>query len=94
LRLAGETCRVHEAAEGGIEIFHAGRLLPSRALFDKNPHVSQGAVVANKRLGAVLAKIQADHPERDRERLGCDSKLTLRQKERVRAAQAEASAPG
>lgn len=86
LGLAGETCRVHEAADGGIEIFHAGRLLPSRALFDKNPHVSQGAIVANKRLGAVLAKIQADQQERDRERLGRGSKLTLRQKERIRAA--------
>jgi transposase len=86
LGLAGETCRVHEAADGGIEIFHAGRLLPSRALFDKNPHVSQGAIVANKRLGAVLAKIQADQQERDRERLGRSSKLTLRQKERIRAA--------
>lgn len=94
LRLAGEICRVHEVADGGIEIFHAGRLLPSRALFDKNPHVSQGAIVANKRLGAVLAKIQADQQERDRERLGRGSKLTLRQKERIRAAQAEASAPG
>jgi transposase len=86
LGLAGETCGVHEAADGGIEIFHAGRLLPSRALFDKNPHVSQGAIVANKRLGAVLAKIQADQQERDRERLGRSSKLTLRQKERIRAA--------
>ena len=94
LRLAGETCRVHEAADGGIEIFHAGRLLPSRALFDKNPHVSQGAIVANKRLGAVLAKIQADQQERDRQRLSRGSKLTLRQKERIRAAQAEAAAPG
>ena len=94
LRLAGERCRVHEAADGGIEIFHAGRLLPSRAFFDKNPHVAQGAIVANKRLGAVLAKIQADQQQRDRDRLGRGSKLTLRQKERIRAAQAEASAPG
>jgi len=94
LRLAGEICRVHEAADGGIEIFHAGRHLPSRALFDKNPHIAQGAIVANKRLGAALAKIRADQQERDRERLGRGSKLTLRQKERIRAAQAEASAPG
>ena len=72
----------------------AGRLLPSRALFDKNPHVSQGAIVANKRLGPVLAKIQADQQERDRGRLDSGSKLTLRQKKRIRAAQAEAAAPG
>jgi len=94
LRLAGEVCRVQEAADGGIEIFHAGRRLPSRALFDKNPHVLQGAIVANKRLGAVLAKIQADQQERDRGRLGSGSKLTFRQKERIRAAQAETAAPG
>jgi hypothetical protein len=92
LRLAGEICRVHEVADGGIEIFHAGRLLPSRAFFDKNPHVSQGAIVANKRLGAVLAKIQADQQGRDRERLGRSSKLTLRQKERIRAARDRADA--
>jgi transposase len=91
LRLAGDVCRVHEDADGGIEIFHAGQPLPSRALFDKNPHVSQGAIVANKRLGAVLTQIQADQKERDRQRLSSASKLTLRQKERIRAAQARAS---
>lgn len=85
---------MHEAADGGIEILHAGRRLPSHALFDKTPHVSQGAIVANNRLGAVLTKIQADQRERNRQRQGRGSKLTLRQKERIRAAQAEAAAPG
>jgi hypothetical protein len=40
----------------------------------------------------VLAKIQADQQARDRERLGRGSKLTLRQKERIRAARDRADA--
>ena len=89
LALAGEPCRVHEAEDGRIEIFHAGKSLPYRVFFDKEPHVSQGDIVANKRLGAVLAQIQADQRERDRQRLA-NPKLTLRQKERIRAAQGRA----
>jgi hypothetical protein len=91
LRLAGEACRVHESEHGRIEIFHAGELLLCRVFFDQDPHVSQGAIVANKRLGAVLTQIQADQRERDRQRLA-SPKLTLRQKERIRAAQARAAA--
>ena len=92
LLLAGERCRVHEHEDGRIEVRHAGQLLPCRVFFDKNPHVSQGAIIANKRLGAVLAQIQADQQERDRQRMA-SPKLTLRQKERIRAAQARANAP-
>jgi hypothetical protein len=92
LLLGGERCRVHEHEDGRIEVRHAGQLLPCRVFFDKNPHVSQGAIIANKRLGAVLAQIQADQRERDRQRMA-SPKFTLRQKERVRAAQARADAP-
>jgi hypothetical protein len=67
-------------------------LLPCRVFFDKNPDVSQGAIIANKRLGAVLAQIQADQQERDRQRMA-SPKLTLRPKERIHAAQARADAP-
>ena len=91
LRLAGEACRIHEYEDGRIEILHAGQPLPCRVFFDKDPHVSQGAIVANKRLAAVLTQIQADQRERDRQRLA-SSKLTLRHKERLRAAQARAQA--
>jgi hypothetical protein len=91
LPLAGEPCRVHEAEDGRIEIFHAGKSLLYRVFFEKDPHVSQGDIVANKRLGAVLAQIQADQRERDLQRLA-NPKLTLRQKERIRAAQARAEA--
>jgi hypothetical protein len=61
-------------------------------LFDKNPHVAQGAIVENKRLGAVLAVIQQGQVERDRERLD-SKKLTLRQKERILLAQQRARTP-
>ena len=94
LQLAGERCHVHESEDGRIEVRHGGTILPCRAFFDKNPHVEQGAIVAHKRLGAVLTKIQADQRERDHRRLASPS-LTLRQKDRIRAAQtrAEAAAP-
>jgi len=67
------------------------RILPCRVFFDKHPHALQGASVAHNRLGAVLMQIQADQRERDRQRLASPS-LTLRQKERIRAAQQRASA--
>ena len=94
LLLAGQRCCIHEHEDGRIEVRHAGQLLPCRVFFDKAPHVSQGAIVANKRLGAVLSQIRADQQERDRQRLA-HPKLTLRQKERIRAARerADAAAP-
>ena len=94
LLLAGERCRIHEHEDGRIEVRHAGQLLPCRVFFDKVPRVPQTAIVANKRLGAVLSQIRADQQERDRKRLA-HPKLTLRQKDRIRAAreQADAVAP-
>lgn len=89
LRLAGARCRVHESEDGRIEVFHAGQRLPCRLFYDQDPHVTQGAIVANKRLGAVLTQIQAEQRERDRQRLARAS-LTLRQKDRIRAAQTRA----
>lgn len=64
LPLAGERCCIHESDDGCIEVRHAGKILPCRVFFDKDPHVEQGAIVAHKRLGVVLAKIQADQRER------------------------------
>ena len=92
LLLAGERCRVHEHEDGRVEVFHGGERLPSRVFFDKEQRVTDADIVANKRLGAVLAQIQRDQQERDRERLA-SPKLTLRQKERIRAAQVRAHAP-
>ena len=54
--------------------------------------VTQGDIVANKRLGAVLSKIQADQRERDEERLA-SPKVTLREKRQIRVARARAGAP-
>jgi ribosomal protein L15E len=62
---------------------------PCRVIFYKDPHAEQGALVANKRLSAVLTRIQADQQERDRQRLASPN-LTLRQKDRIRAAQERA----
>ncbi len=94
LPLAGERCRVHEHEDGRIEVRHAGKPLPCRVFFDKDPCVQPGAIVANKRLGAVLSQIRAGQQERDRQRLA-HPKLTLRQKDRIRAARkrADANAP-
>jgi len=84
LPLAGNRCRVHEHEDGRIEVHHEGRLLPSSVFIDPEPRVQQGDIVANKRLGAVLTQIQKDQQERDRQRLA-HPKLTLRQKDRIRA---------
>jgi transposase len=93
LRFAGKRVRVFEWEDGRVEIRCEGQLLPY-SLFDKNRCVDQGVVVENKRLGAVLSVIQASQAERDQVRLA-SKKLTLREKERIEAAQIAAglSAP-
>ncbi len=84
LPLGGKRVLVREWEDGRIEIRCAGRALPF-SIFDQHPHVAHGAIVENKRLGAVLAVIQAAQNERDRTRLASKS-LTLRQKDRILAA--------
>jgi len=91
LALAGRRVLVHESADGRVEIRCEGNLLPY-SVFDKQPLVASGEIVENKRLGAVLALIQAGQEERDQVRLA-SKKLTLRQKERLRAARAKACLP-
>ena len=88
LELRGQQCRVHAYADGRIELRHRGRSLPFRA-FDEHRHVTQGDIVSNKRLGAVLEKIQADQRKRD-EVLLAKPKVTLREKQRIRTARAQA----
>jgi hypothetical protein len=85
LARAGERCRVHEHADGRIEVFHGDERLPCRVFFDKEPRVRDADIVANKRLGALLTQIRADQQERDHRRLA-SPKLTRRQKDRIRAA--------
>jgi len=87
--LAGKRVRVHEWADGRAEMRAGEKSLPC-SLFEGNPRISQAAIVENKRLGAVLAVIQKAQIERDRQRLG-SKKLTVREKERIRAGWAEAA---
>jgi hypothetical protein len=75
---------------GRVEIYCDRRKLPCSTL-DKNPHVNPGEVVENKRLGAVLATIQLAQAQRDVVRLA-SPKVTLRQKERIRASRPPAAA--
>ncbi len=91
--LAGERCRVHEYEDGRVEVRYADKRLPCQVFFDKNPHVTQGSIVADKRLGAVLSKIRRDQQERDRKRLA-SGRLTIRQKNRIRGAMTRADAAG
>jgi len=56
LPLGGQRVRVHQWADGRIEIRAAGRALPY-SIFDKNPRVEQGAIVDNKQLATVLSAI-------------------------------------
>jgi len=87
--LAGQMVRVHQWADGHVEIRHNDRSL-AFTLFDQCPHVNQGEVVENKRLGAVLAEIQQRQKSRDEVRLQSKG-LTLRQKARIREQQAQAA---
>ncbi len=86
--LARKRVIVHEWADGSVEIHCQGRKLPY-SVFDKNPVVSQGAIVENKRLDAVLSLIQVAQTDRDRERLA-SRKLTNREKRRVSETRAAA----
>jgi len=92
LPLAGKRCRVHEYEDGHVEARYEGKQIPCRGFFDKDRCVSQGDIVANKMLGAVLSKIRCDQQERDRQRLASKT-LTIRQKNRIRAARKRADAP-
>ena len=91
--LAGQRCRVHEHEDGRVEVRHANKPLPCSIFFDTIPRVSQGAIVSNKRLGAVLSQIRRDQQERDRQLLNRRG-LSIRQKNRIRSAAARAEASG
>jgi len=84
LPFAGKRVRVFQWDDGRVELRCEGRLLPASP-FDKNRCVDQGAIVENKRLGAVLSVMQASQLQRDQARLR-SKKVTLREKERIVAA--------
>ena len=91
LPLGGKRVQVREWEGDRIEIQCAGRALPY-SIFDQNARVAAGAIVENKRLGAVLTVIQAAQEGRDQVQLA-SKKLTLRQKDRIRAAGEGCRAP-
>jgi hypothetical protein len=90
-RLRGKRCRVYEHAEGHLELREGGQSFLFKA-FEEKQRVTQGDIVSNKRLAAVLSKIQADQRSRDKELLS-QKNVTLREKARVRRARAQADAP-
>ncbi len=92
-RLAGNKRQVDvlERINGTVEIRHQGRSLPY-LIHEQQPQISQGEVVENKRLGAVLAAIQATHAIRDAQALA-SPKRTLREKARLREARLQAGLP-
>lgn len=61
-------------------------------MFEEQRRVTQGDIVANKRLGAVLATIQADQRERDEEALA-SPRVRSRRKERLRKVLERADTP-
>ena len=83
LKLGGRKVSVHEWHDGRVEIRYGGVTL-AYSTVDSEPHVSPGDVVENKRLGAVLATIQAAQTKRDEARLA-SRKMTVVQKDRLRA---------
>ena len=91
LELRGRRCRVHEYFDGQVELRYEGRLLPF-TVFEEQRRVTQGDIVANKRLGAVLAAIQADQRKRDEEALA-SPRVRNRRKERIRKVRELADAP-
>lgn len=91
ITLGGKRVLILEYGDGTVEICHGNQALPY-SVYDKNPLISQGAIVENKRLSAALSVIQTLQAERDGRRLA-SKKLTLRQKERLRASREKAGAP-
>jgi hypothetical protein len=84
-RVRGHRVTVHEQEDGTIIIRHAGRTLPHRGQPKDTARITQGAIVEHKRLGAALQWIAEQQRARDRRRLA-NPKLTLRAKQRIRAA--------
>ena len=77
----GRRCRVHEYFDGRVELRYEGRLL-AFTVFEEQRRVSQGDIVANKRLGAVLATIQSEQRKWDEESLA-SPRVRNRRNERI-----------
>ena len=93
VELRGQRCRVYEFLDGRIEFRHQGRPLPFHA-FESLRRVGHGDIVANKRLSAVLLKIQTDQRARDQETLASPH-VRRRRKQQIQTARDQADAlPG
>jgi hypothetical protein len=91
LPLGGQKVRVFQWEDGRVELRHGDHNLPY-SVFDEAAAVAQGAIVDNKRLGTAIYAIRVLQAERDEARLA-SKKLTVRQKERIRAAAATRTPP-
>jgi hypothetical protein len=83
-RLRGATAVVSEAEDGSVTIRANDRVLAARLYPKTHARVEPGAVVEPKRLDAVFAWIADQQHERDAARL-VNPKLSLREKQRIRA---------
>jgi len=91
-RIRGKRCRVYEHADGHLDLREGGEAFLFSA-FEEKQRVTQGDIISNKRLAAVLSKIQVDQRNRDKELLSQKKRVTLREKARVRRARAQADTP-
>jgi transposase len=84
-KLRGARATVSEHENGDVVLACNGRRLAYRVHPKDNARITQGSVVENKRLDAVLHVIARQQLERDRQRLA-NPKITLRDKARIRRA--------
>jgi hypothetical protein len=89
-RLRGATAVLSEAEDGTITVRPNGRVLASTLYPKDHARLASGEVVDHKRLDGVFAWIAAQQRERDAARLA-NPKITLRGKQRIRAATALSS---
>jgi hypothetical protein len=89
-RLRGATALLSEAEDGTLTVRANGRVLASTLCPKDHARLGSGEVVDHKRLDGVFAWIAAQQRERDAARLA-NPKITLRDKQRIRAATALSS---
>jgi transposase len=87
--LRGKCVTVHETEDGRVSIRQGALPLPAAAFPRDRARVTQGAIVENKLLGAVLSEIRDRQLARDADALR-SNKVTLREKERIRQQMREA----
>lgn len=83
-RIAGERVKVYEYPDGKIAFRYGHRLL-NYQVFDRLACVDQGAIVDNKRLGAVLRLALEKQDEQEAEGLRARSKKMPRRSAHLRS---------